>query len=83
MSIVSPSLLQSAIPHAIILVVGPANDASSVATVAETLAVFRILRALKMVHVHYQQWYTNDLDHCYWWSRTYAEDFGLNPTWCL
>ena len=59
---ISPSLLQSAVPHAIILVVGPANDASGVATVAETLAVFRILRALKMVHA-LQQGCTNTLDY--------------------
>lgn len=38
---------QSAVPHAMILFVG--EDSSTVAVVAEQLAVFRILRALKMV----------------------------------
>ena len=39
--------LQSAIPHIMVLFIG--DEASIIATVAEQLAVFRILRALKMV----------------------------------
>ncbi len=40
-------IVQSAVPHAMILFVG--ENSSTVAVVAEQLAVFRILRALKMV----------------------------------
>ena len=40
---------QSAIPHAMIIFVG--DESSTVAIVAEQLAVFRILRALKMVYI--------------------------------
>ena len=58
---------------------GPANDASGVATVAETLAVFRILRALKMVHA-LQQGCTNTPDYGHWWPGIYDEDLNLNPS---
>lgn len=41
--------LQSAVPHMVVIVIG--NRQSKIAVVAEQLAIFRILRALKMVKI--------------------------------
>ena len=50
---------QSAVPHAMILFVG--EDSSTVAVVAEQLAVFRILRALKMVEKFHDNHFATNL----------------------
>lgn len=41
--------LQSAVPHMVVIVIG--NRHSNIAVIAEQLAIFRILRALKMVKI--------------------------------
>ena len=59
LSPLTPSLpsLQSAVPHALVMISG--DHHSKIAKVAENLAVFRILRALKMVSGHLENWSVN------------------------